>query len=237
MTPAANLPRLFVSSDRREAEPWVVRWENLRELRLPVNWACTGSWRGRDMIAIANGVGMQRAVAAIHTAAAVSGSFSGICSIGTGGALDPGLSIADVVVATEVINAERKWIALDPHGPPARSGVVYSASKIVRTSEEKKNLQGTGAILVQMEAAGVGTMARELAVPFYCVRAVSDLAHESFFINFEEFLLPDGQFNVAGLVKFAILHPMKGLPELLRLQEQTAKAAKQLGDFLADCNF
>jgi nucleoside phosphorylase len=189
------------------------------------------------MIAIANGIGMQRAVAAIHTAAAISGGFSGICSIGTGGALDPGLSIADVVIATEVTSSERKWPALDPHGPPARSGPVYSSPRIVRTSEEKKNLHETGAILVEMEAAGVAVMAKELAVPFYCVRAVSDLANESFFINFEEFLLPDGQFNVAGLMRFAVWHPFKGLPELLRLQENTAKAAKQLGEFLANCNF
>jgi hypothetical protein len=86
-----------------------------------------------------------------------------------------------------------------------------------------------------MEAAGVASMAYELAIPFYCVRVVSDLAEESFFIDFEEFLLPDGQFNVAGLLRFAMEHPLKGLPELLRLQERTAKAAKHLAEFLAEC--
>jgi adenosylhomocysteine nucleosidase len=180
---------------------------------------------------------MQRAIAAIHTVATVAGSFSAICSIGTGGALDPNLSIAEVIVATEVSNGDQTWFALDPHGPHTRSGVIRSVSRIVRTSEEKKNLHKTGAILVEMEAAGVGSMAKEMDVPFYCVRVVSDLADESFFIDFEEFLLPNGQFNVAGLMRFAMSHPVKGLPELLRLQERTSKAAKQLGDFLADCNF
>lgn len=235
MKDPATLPRLFVSSDRREAEPWVARWENVRKLSAPVNWARTGTWRGRPMIALANGVGAQRALAGIHTVRTVTEHPSEIWSIGTGGALDPDLAIAEVVVANSVTNGHRVWQALDPLGPPARSGTVHSVSRIVRTCEEKKNLHETGAILVEMEAAGVASMAYELAIPFYCVRVVSDLAEESFFIDFEEFLLPDGQFNVAGLLRFAMEHPLKGLPELLRLQERTAKAAKHLAEFLAEC--
>jgi len=228
MTTPATLPRLFVASDRRELEPWVARWENLREIGLHLNFACAGKWRGRDMIAIANGVGMQRAVAGIHTVQNFANKFS---------ALDPKLAISDIVVATNVINEDRNWPALDPHGPPARFGTVYTARQIIRTSEEKKNLHQTGAILVEMEAGGVASMAKELAVPFYCVRVVSDLAEESFFIDFEEFLLPDGQFNVAGLMRFAVTHPFRGLPELLRLQERMSKGARLLGDFLGECAF
>lgn len=209
----------------------------MRDLPLPVNWARTGVWRGRPVIAVANGVGAQRAIAAIHTVRNFSDNFSGICSIGMGGALDPSLSIADIVVATAVTNGDLVWPAQDPHGPPSRSGLVHSVSRIVRTSEEKKSLYQTGAILVEMEAAGVASMAREMEVPFYCVRVVSDLADETFFIDFEEFLLPDGQFNVAGLARFAMSHPVKGLPELLRLQERTSKGAKQLGGFLTHCDF
>lgn len=95
MRDLANFPRLFVCSDRREVEPWVARWENVRELSVPVNWARAGTWRGRPMIALANGLGAQRAVAGIHTVRTVAEYFSEIWSIGTGGALDPGLSVAD----------------------------------------------------------------------------------------------------------------------------------------------
>jgi hypothetical protein len=88
-----------------------------------------------------------------------------------------------------------------------------------------------------MEAAAVAAVAQELAVPFYCVRVVSDLADETFFTDFERFLMPDGRFNVGRLVVDALSHPLRGLPELLRLQRRTAQAARQLGCFLENCNF
>jgi hypothetical protein len=66
---------------------------------------------------------------------------------------------------------------------------------------------------------------------------VSDLAEEGFFLDVERFIMPDGRFNVPGLVMQALSHPIRGLPELLRLQRRTADAAKKLGSFLADCNF
>lgn len=235
-------PMLFVAADRREAEPWVARWDELRALPLPVHWARAGKWRGRDMVAIANGVGAQRAIAGIHAAQSAADGFSGICSIGTGGGLDPALAISDIVVATAVTDGDQTWPALalpviDPHGPPSRSGLVLSRPRIARTSEEKKNLHKTGAILVEMEAAAIANIARELAVPFLCVRVVSDLADETFFIDFERFLMPNGQFNVSRLVMYALTHPRKGLAELLRLRRRTSEAAKKLGGFLANCSF
>lgn len=230
-------PLLFVASDRREAEPWVARWESVQELYWPVHWARSGRWRGREMLAVASGVGPQRAIACVHNANNAAGGLSGIWSIGTGGALDPALVAGEIVVASAVTNGHEEWPAQDPHGPPSRTGLVRSGSRIVRTREEKKNLHKTGAILVEMEAAGVASMARELAVPFSCVRVVSDLADETFFIDFEEFLMSDGRFSVPRLVMHAMAHPLKGLPELLRLQYRTSEGAKLLGGFLANCNF
>jgi nucleoside phosphorylase len=227
-------PLLFVASDRREAEPWVQCWENSRDAKLPVHWSRTGKWRNREVIAIANGIGPARAKAAIH---ATGKTFSGICSIGTGGALDTSLSIADVVVATAVTDGKTTWPSLDPNGPAARSGVVRTNAHIARTSDEKTNLQRSGAILVEMEAAAVAASALELAVPFYCVRVVSDCAHETFFIDFERFFMPDGRFNVPRLVMAALSHPFKSIPELLRLQKRTAQAAQELGRFLENCTF
>lgn len=204
---------------------------------LPVHWARAGVWRGRDVIAVANGVGAHRAADAVAAAQVVARGFSGICSIGTGGALDGSLSIADVVVASAVTDGAATWAATDPHGTTAPLGLVYSSRHIARTVEEKRKLNQSGAILVQMEAAGVARVAEEMAVPFYCIKVVSDLADEAFFIDFERCIMADGRFNVPRLVMQAMAHPMRGFPELLRLQRRTADAARKLGDFLADCKF
>ncbi len=228
---------LFIASDRREAEPWVTRWKGVRPMNLPVHWARAGKWNGRDVIAVANGVGSVHAIAAVKTVKESIDSLSGICSIGTGGGLDSSMNIADVVVANSVTDGERTWPACNPGGPPVRSGLVRTSPHIARTAAEKSNLARSGAILVEMEAAGVACTAQEMAVPFYCVRTVSDLASETFLIDFERFLMPDGRFNVPSLVLSALSHPVRGFGELLQLQRRTSAAANRLGEFLAKCNF
>jgi nucleoside phosphorylase len=228
---------LFVAADRREAEPWVECWESPRKLALPVHWARAGRWRDREVIAVANGVGTGRAEAAITAVQTHTGQLSAICSMGTGGGLEPSLKVADIVVATAVTDGEQSWAAKDPNGQPCRSGLVYTSRHIARSSLEKANLYATGAIIVEMEAAGVAKKARELAVPFYCVRAVSDLANETFFIDFEKFLMADGQFDVARLVMQAMTRPLSGVAELLRLQHRTSLAARQLSAYLSSCRF
>ena len=96
----------------------------------------------------------------------------------------------------------------------------------------------SGAIIVEMESCRCGLrVAQELAEPFYCIRAVSDLANETFFTDYESFLPPDGRFNVPSLAMFALMHPVKGLGELMRLQRRTAEAAERLGQYLAQCKF
>ncbi len=230
-------PLLFIASDRREAQPWVSYWDSSRTVDLPVHWARVGEWQGRGVIAVANGVGSARAAAAVQAARTVTDSFCGICSIGTGGALDASLAIGDVVVAASVTDGYHNWVAANPIGPVARSGLVRTSLRIAKTAEEKRNLSATGAILVEMESAAIAQCALELAVPFYCVRAVSDLVTEAFFIDFESYLMADGTFNVPRLVMHALAHPVKGFSELLRLQRRTALAAENLGQYLANCKF
>ncbi len=52
--------------------------------------------------------------AAVAAAQVVADGFSGICSIGTGGALDVSLLLADVVVASAVTDGAATWAATDP---------------------------------------------------------------------------------------------------------------------------
>jgi len=189
------------------------------------------------MLAIANGIGQERAGAAVKAAVSAAGNLSGVWSIGTAGALDPSLDIADVIAATAVTDGDRTWQANAPGGPPVRSGLVRTSQHIARTSVEKKNLHATGAIIVEMEAAAVARAASEMAVPFYCVRGVSDHANQTFFIDFESFFMPNGTLSVPRLVIYALAHPMDAFPELIRLQRRSSLAAKRLADFLAACHF
>ncbi len=88
-----------------------------------------------------------------------------------------------------------------------------------------------------MEAAAVARASEELSVPFYCIRAVSDLANEDFANDFNASLMPDGRFSVSRLILRAFGSPVKRFGELIRLSRRTSMASKNLGDFLAACSF
>jgi hypothetical protein len=88
-----------------------------------------------------------------------------------------------------------------------------------------------------MEAVGVARASHQLGVPFYCVRAVSDLANEEFANDFNKILMPDGRFNIPALLLNAAARPWKRIPELARLAHRTALASKNMGEFLALCRY
>lgn len=224
---------LFVASDRRELEPWVAYWQNVRPVNLPVHWSRAGLYQGQEMLAVANGIGQERAAAAVRSAS----HPDAVWSVGTAGALDPSIALADIVAATAVTDGDRTWPARALSGPAVKSGLVRTSQHIARTRVEKANLRETGAIIVEMEAAAVACAADAMAVPFYCVRAVSDVANETFFIDFEAFFMSNGTLDVPRLLIYALAHPMDAFPELIRLQRRSSLAAKRLAGFLASCHF
>jgi hypothetical protein len=217
---------LFVAAEPRECEPFVQRWTGVSAAKLPVHWSRSGMWKGKRCIAIANGAGVERAKLA---AAAVNAPV--ICSIGFCGALDAGLHIGDIFVASEVRNGTRRWKTAST----TANGPLQTAPKIVGRSE-KSALRAQGSLAVEMEASAVAKTSEEKGAAYYCIRVVSDLADETFANDFNACLLPDGRFNTAQLVRRAMLNPRR-MAELIRLARRTSLAAKKLGDYLERCDF
>jgi adenosylhomocysteine nucleosidase len=218
---------LFIAADPREFIGFLSHWHQVQPLPLPVHWARTGRWKGREVHAIANGAGAERAFAAVL----VAPKSSAICNIGFCGALDENLQIGDVFVATEVRNGSRTWPALLPDTPKTHTGAVASIDHIAQTASEKSNLRASGASIVEMEAGGVARASEDLGLPFYCIRAVSDLAREDFATDFNAALGADGRFSTMRLLS------QLNFGELIRLKQRTDLASKKLGDFLAASTF
>jgi nucleoside phosphorylase len=225
---------LFVAADPRECAGLVSHWQDVRAVSLPVMWARKGRSKSGDVMAIANGAGADRAFAAVL----VAPKPSAVCNIGFCGALDETLAVGDIVVADEVRDETHAYETLVPGSTKAaRTGAVVSIQHIAQTAVEKRNLRATGASIVEMEASGVARAAEDLGLPFYCVRAVSDLADEDFINDFNAALMPDGRFSTLRLIAGALGSPRKRFGELLRLERRTTVASKNLGDFLVDCTF
>jgi adenosylhomocysteine nucleosidase len=152
----------------------------------------------------------------------------GVISTGYCGALDPSLSIGDIVVSGEPPATNRKFVR----------GRVHSADRVAVTAWEKRELRNaTGAVAVDMEAAAVEEKAVQWNVPFRCIRVVSDVAAEDLPLDFNQFQDAAGRFSLARIALRALLRPFTVLPALLRLNVNCRNAGKQLGVFFADCRF
>ena len=194
-----------------------------------MQWARSGLFQGKPMLAIANGAGAERAYQAV-----AGPDLEMVCSVGFCGALDPKLGIADIVVGTGV-NGET--IDSPKCAIEHQRGNIASLGHVVQSASEKRALHEAGSIAVEMEALGALRRARAEGVPFHCVRAVSDQAGEDLHCNFNRALRDDGKFDTWRLIGDAALHPLTCLPELVRLAKRTEVATERLGEFLASCEF
>jgi len=222
---------LFVAADAMEYRGILARAIGVRPEKLPVDFARSARLGGNEVLLVANGVGWKRATAALEAAAGFSPQA--IVSTGFCGALDENLGIADVVAATAVSANGQQHRAEAVEAP--HSGVVCSIDHVAQSAEEKRQLRLLGASAVEMEAAAVAEFARLRTLPFYCVRAVTDLAGESMANDFNRALRCDGHFDTMNILRGALCRPTIRLPELIRLRCRCVRAAEALGKFFVGC--
>jgi adenosylhomocysteine nucleosidase len=103
----------------------------------------------------------------------------------------------------------------------------------VADQAEKQRLAATfQAALVDMEAAAIAHLAAARAIPFFCVKGISD-GYSDQLPEFNRFISPDGRFQLARFVVFALRHP-SCWPALIRMGENSKKAARAIAVNLHD---
>jgi nucleoside phosphorylase len=139
---------------------------------------------------------------------------------GLAGALEPSLSVGDVVVdqASDFPVTDGRW----------RRGGIHTAGEIVATPAGKSALfRAGGDLVVEMENAFARRFAAERGVPFLGVRAVSDSAAEPLDAAVLRFVDPSGRVRLGRLAAELCRRP--GLiPALWRLRSRTAIALRNL---------
>lgn len=228
---------LAVASDRMEFRGILQHARESEPLHAPVDWARRVRMGSHELLLIANGAGVKRAAAAAEHGMEIFRP-NAIASIGYCGALDPALALADIVVATEVTGDDSHYAALPLESSRCHSrGVLRTHSRVAQTLQERSALRSEGAVAVDMEAAAVARCGTIHALPFYCVKVVTDLAHEPMANDFNKALREDGHFDTIILLTGMLRSPFARLPELVRLRGRAIRAALALGDFFADCRF
>lgn len=158
-----------------------------------------------------------------------------VISAGFCGALREGLGIGDVVLATDVVDAEgQHWPATWPREPPAEEGPprlqrgrIFCSAHLVGCPKEKRTFgQKFDALAVDMESATIARRCVHQSIPFGCVRAVSDDLKTPLSPVLLAFLADE---RVAPLRLLAGLVQAPSLAgDLCRLARATRLAAEQL---------
>lgn len=186
---------------------------------------------------VANGVGRGPA-SAVARAIIDAGSVDTLVSVGFVGALDPALNVGDVFVADRITDGDVEYSGCLPGSSIGsyRRGTLLTVDHVVQSAEEKRQLAATAAHAVDMEAAALAKLASERALPFYCVRVVSDCAETSFSIDFNRALRADGSLSVANLVWQMGLRRARW-QQVLKLKRDSDLAALSLARFLSRCSW
>ncbi len=235
---------LFVAAEAAELKPFERHLINARKLKWPLDYAYEGILEGRRILLAANGAGPKLVAQAIEVARrAITGAelssskLEAIVSVGFCGGLQLGFQPGQIIIGSEVLDPrDGKTYACAPIAATCahQTGVVASQDRVAIDREEKARLFASGAIAVDMESFAVAERAERLSVPFFCIKAVSDLADESFRIDLNAMRTPEGRIARGKIVLYVLTHPWM-LGELLRLRRRSQDAARALGEFLVSC--
>jgi adenosylhomocysteine nucleosidase len=225
---------VFVAAEEREFDGVRRHLRRVEKVRWKVRFSVVGELGGRDVALVANGPGPVLAAEAAQEAKRRLEQIDGFVSTGYCGALDNKLKPLGIVVASKVNGStvNQPVVGLDYVGGP-----ILSQDRVACMTEEKSRLRETGAIAVEMEAAGVAQVAREADFPFYCIRVVTDAASEDLPLDFNKMRDAAGRFSMARILAAAARRPGRILPGLMKLQRTSKGASLALGDFIANCRF
>ena len=182
-----------------------------------------------EWIAACAGAGQSAATRAF-AAIEAGGPIDLVFSIGWAGALRPAIAPGtahNVAGVIDVRTGER--FRCD-----AGAGDLWLATSptVAGESEKRRLASAYNAALVDMEAAAVGRLAAMRGIPFYAIKGVSDALTDRL-PDFNRFLAPNGQFELARFTLFAILRPWYW-PALIRMGENSRKAARNIAQSLLD---
>lgn len=114
----------------------------------------------------------------------------------------------------------------------AGAGKLWLATipTVADESEKRRLASAYNAALVDMEAATVARLAAMRSIPFYCIKGVSD-ALTGRLPDFNRFLSPSGQFELARFALFSLVRPWYW-PSLVRMGENSNRASQRIAESL-----
>jgi hopanoid-associated phosphorylase len=147
-------------------------------------------------------------------------SFRGVISFGVAGGLDPALKSGDVVVATEVLAGDGRWLAGLALNDELVARVALGRRRVVRgglagveqviaARAGKAALRSeTGAAAVDMESHIAAAYAAEAGLPFAALRVISDPASRALPAIAMSAIKPNGDIDVRKVLRGVARNPL-----------------------------
>ena len=166
-------------------------------------------------------------------------TIRGVISFGVAGGLDPALKSGDVVVATEVLAGDARWLAgltlnedliasVGLGGRRIVRGRLAGAEEVVAGRHLKAALHSeTGAAAVDMESHIAADYAAKAGLPFAALRVVSDPAHRALPPLAMAAIKPNGDIDLRKIVRGVVRNPLT-LRDLVSTGIDFSRALKSL---------
>jgi adenosylhomocysteine nucleosidase len=166
-------------------------------------------------------------------------TIRGVISFGVAGGLDPTLKSGDVVVATEVLAGDDRWLAglalnedlIASVGLGRRRivrGHLAGAEEVVAARHVKAALHNeTGAAAVDMESHIAADYAAKAGLPFAALRVVSDPAHRALPALAMAAIKPNGDIDLRKIMRGVVRNPLT-LRDLVSTGIDFSRALKSL---------
>jgi adenosylhomocysteine nucleosidase len=178
-------------------------------------------------IAVARGIGAVRAEQAVAIAETY-GHLDALVSVGWAGGASCGVQPGTAYEIGEVIDS----VSGERYATSAVASPIKLATldHVAGRDEKRRFAESYGASLVDMEAAAVAQAARARGIPFYCWKAVTDIATEDL-PDFNYFLDQEKQLRTRQVAAYALTHPRYVAP-LLRMGRNSKSGADALAQAL-----
>jgi adenosylhomocysteine nucleosidase len=186
----------------------------------------TGTYEGRDVVAIVTGMGTQFATEGT-TRLLDAVPVRWVLVVGITGALESETPIGTLVLPEVVINSEtgsRHHPA--PLGDGAPDGSMWTTNALTTDLDELARLRAEGVVSLDMETAAIAAVCESRGIPWSVFRAISDRANDGS-VDEEVFHLSnqDGTPNPAAIEKYFAEHPER-LPLMAQMAENAALATR-----------
>ena len=212
----------IVAALDREVAPLVRNWRVSEEEHSGHRFRF---FESKDAVVVCGGMGFDAARRATEAIIARHHP-SLVLSVGFAGALDERLRAGDVLEPRYVVDS-RDGTRTDTG---SGSGVLVSFPVVADAKQKAKLGKSYGAQAVDMEAAAVAKGAEARGLRFAAVKAISDEVGFAM-PPMDRFIAPDGSFRARSFALYAAGRPLLW-PNILRLAQNSAKAARALGAML-----